>query len=90
MLPNPMFWHVAFPPERLDTAAPTCEIPHKTAGIALKSLHLPFCIDLDVIDAVRRPNRDALFEYGEFVCYVEKPSLDFNLRPGACDECCLL
>jgi hypothetical protein len=48
-------------------------------------LYLPFCIHLDVIDALRRPNRDGLFEYGEFVCYGGKPELDFNLRPGAYD-----
>jgi hypothetical protein len=28
----------------------------------------PFCFDLDVIDALRCPNCDALFEHGKFVC----------------------
>jgi hypothetical protein len=42
----------------------------------------PFCIELDVIDALRRPNRDALFEYGEFVCYGAKPELDSSVWPG--------
>ncbi|HEY4817781.1 MAG TPA: response regulator transcription factor [Candidatus Acidoferrum sp.] len=34
----------------------------------------PFSIELDVIDALRCPNCDALFEYGKFVCYGPKPS----------------
>jgi hypothetical protein len=34
----------------------------------------PFCVDnFDVIDVLRCPNRDALFERGRFVCYGAKP-----------------
>jgi DNA-binding NarL/FixJ family response regulator len=33
----------------------------------------PFSVDLNVIDALRCPNCDALFEYGKFVCYGAKP-----------------
>jgi hypothetical protein len=32
----------------------------------------PFCFDLDVIDALRCPNCDALFEHGKFICYGAK------------------
>jgi hypothetical protein len=45
-------------------------------------------IDLDVVDILRCPNCDALFEYGMFVCYGAKPKAFPRLLAGNLHHFC--